>query len=450
MVAGLNKKQTKQLRKDATKYRKEHPEMQKLQDEAEETSKEIERAEEKQELEKYKEKIREAYYKTIEVLKEFMDMENDYFYLISIWGIGTYLHEEFRTYPYIFINAMRGTAKTRLLNIIKSISKDGDMLNSLTEAVLFRSKGTLCIDEFENLGKKGKGELRELLNSAYKKGTRVKRMKKKKMPDPETGRINEEQVVEAFDVYRPIAIANIWGMEEVLGDRCIHLTLERSNKPEITKKQENFEDNEKIKHILSLFSVGSVGLTQCRLWLKELYKNWNIYIQNKYKDKNIPYTIHNTHKPTLTYTNLDSFFNKIDEIGIQGRDLELFFPLFIVSSLIDDIALKKMLKIAKKTIKEKKVEEQTESKDVMVIDFVSQQTYTDYVEIRELKEQFKEFIQFESDKKRIDWLSSEWFGKALRRLSLTKAKRRLSRGIEVILDIQKAQKKIKMFKPPEK
>jgi len=71
------------------------------------------------------------------------------------------------------------SGKTRLLKIIASLTK-GDILSSLTEAILFRTKGTLCIDEFEGIIRKGNENLRELLNTAYKKGTKVKRMIKKK------------------------------------------------------------------------------------------------------------------------------------------------------------------------------------------------------------------------------------------------------------------------------
>ena len=45
-----------------------------------------------------------------------------------------------------------------------------------------------------------------------------------------------------------------------------------------------------------------------------------------------------------------------------------------------------------------------------------------------------------------DWINPRWMGRALKRLALTKEKVRKSKGIEVILDVYKAQEKIKMFK----
>ena len=167
-----------------------------------------------------------AYEFIIKTLKEYVLLREEYYNLLAIWIIGAVNIKNFNTYPYLFINAMKGSGKTRLLKLVTKLS-GGDVLNSLTEAVLFRTEGPLGIDEFEGVNKKGGENLRELLNSAYKKGIKVKRMKKVKTI---TG---EEQQVEEFDVYRPIAMANIWGMEEVLSDRSITLILERSAKSNV-------------------------------------------------------------------------------------------------------------------------------------------------------------------------------------------------------------------------
>ena len=85
------------------------------------------------------------------------------------------------------------------------------------------------------------------------------RIKKKK------GIEGEEQVVEEFDVFRPIVMANIWGMEEVLGDRCISIVLERSNNSKITKLVEIYESEEifkKTKEILKKCSLCSMLFLQ--------------------------------------------------------------------------------------------------------------------------------------------------------------------------------------------
>jgi hypothetical protein len=152
--------------------------------EYEEAKKELESdkpiIEKKEEIERLSPSLIEVYYLIIDVLKYYCDIEEKYYSLISLWIIGTYYHDEFPTYPYLFFNAMRGSGKSRLLRLVVYLSKDGSMLNSLTEAVLFRTTGTLGIDEFEGIGRKGNEALKELLNSAYKKGITIKRMKKQK------------------------------------------------------------------------------------------------------------------------------------------------------------------------------------------------------------------------------------------------------------------------------
>ena len=49
------------------------------------------------------------------ILHEYMDMREDYYDLMALWIIGTYIHDSFETFPYLFINAMRGSGKSRAM-----------------------------------------------------------------------------------------------------------------------------------------------------------------------------------------------------------------------------------------------------------------------------------------------------------------------------------------------
>ena len=389
-----------------------------------------------EEQEKYKEELLTAYLNINDVLKKYCDLKEEYYNIISLWIIGTYFHEFFPSFPYLYINATKGSGKTRLLKLVTFLSKDGELLNSLTEAVLFRSKGTLGIDEFEGISRKGNEALRELLNSAYKRGTRVKRMKKVK------GEKGEEQTVEVFDVYRPIAIANIWGMEEVLGDRCISLVLERSPKNEITNLIEMFEyENIVTETKLILQNLSKKGtenkpnrcsLCRCSYYL-ELYKNWNNYVIGNYTNST------NTTN-TTNYTNYTHLFEKLKFSHISGRDLELSFPLLLVSNEIGEIET--TLSTLSKIVEERREEDVTENKDILLIDFVSQEKEgSGFDTIRSTLKNFKGFIQSDED-----WINEKWLGRALKRLNLIVQKRRRSFGTEIILNITKAKEKIKIFK----
>jgi len=380
----------------------------------------------------------ECYELIKQIIKEYCDIEEKYLPIISAWIIGTYIHDEFEAYPYLFINAMRGSGKTRLLKLVALMSKNGEVTNSVSEAVLFRTgkEGTLCIDEFEGIGKKESSNLREILNSAYKRGAKVKRMKKKKTKDGET------YVVEEFDVYMPIAMANIWGMEEVLGDRCISVVLEKSTQLHITKLIENYGENELIRAL-----KGKIHNIQCSLCSvvteKNIYTAWNEYIKDKYL-KETTLTTYTTNT-NYNYTKYIDLFNKIDDKKIDGRNLELSFPLFILLYTINENFLEEILKSMGELMKEKKQEEFVESRDIIFLDFISQQTNVDFIKVRDLTFMFKKFLEMGDDEE-LKWLNSKWVGRVLKRLSLFKEKRRTSAGIEVLLHIHKAQEKIKMFK----
>ena len=374
--------------------------------------------------------------KIITVLKKYMDLEEDHYLLIAIWIIGTYFHQSFRSFPYLFFNAMKGSGKSRMLSLVTLLSKNGIVLNSLTEAVLFRTTGTLGIDEFEGVGRKGNENLKELLNSAYKKTGKVYRMKKV------SGKDGETQEVEEFDVYRPIIMANIKGMDETLGDRCISLILEKSVNKKIVKLVEDFEDNVQIKDIVHQISKG-IGHCGHSDTLFRIQQKWNEYvIQNDSNQAN------NAHKTDIAHNvqvvHNVQLYNKINNIDLLGRDLELFLPLFLISNFCGK--LDEMLKISVKIVKESKEKDVYESFDVQVYDFISQHTNTGFIRCSDLTAQFRAFCGIEE--KQETWVNTKWFGQSLRRLKLIKDRRR-SNGTLVVLDIEKAKEKIKIFKEPE-
>jgi len=414
------------------------------------TEEEIEKGE--TEAEKKQKELKRMYDDLKNIIKKFIDTKEENYEVLALWIIGTWLHENFPAYPYLFINAMKGSGKTRLLKLIKELSKDGDMLASLSEAVMFRTTGTLCIDEFESIQSKDKNALRELLNTAYKKGGKVKRMKRARQKTAEG--IFDNQVVEEFDTFRPIVMANISGMEEVLADRCITIILEKSSNNKITRKVEDFSDNQEIQEIKkkfaqsvkTWFSVGSV----CMYMHRNIYTEWNKFIDTL-PTSITPYTHTTLHTPltlltqtTYTYTNYTSLFEKIFETGIDGRNLELMFPLMLIAAEIS--ILDGAIKIIQDIVKSKKEENISEGKDIMLFDFISRQEEKRFYKVNELTTLFKQFIDYEADEEARDWLKSLWMGKALKRLNLLEERRRIGAGVEVTLNIQKANEKMKIFR----
>ncbi len=367
---------------------------------------------------------KECFYGIIDILKTYVDMNEIYYPIISSWIMGTYIHDKMITFPYLYFNATKGSGKTRVTRLITYLSWKGEIVNSMTEAVLFRSKGTLGIDEFESIGRKGTENFTELLNSAYKRGVKVKRIKTVRTEE------GEERVVEDFDVFRPIILANIWGMDSVLGDRALPLFLEKTTRSEIGKLLELFEIDpeistikEKIANWCSLCSVVTLG---------NVYLEWNKYIRGGKLSVNT--------SRTTNYTKLH-LIKSIDEANIDGRMLELTMPLFLVSDLIDQGVFEIVMDALKQICEEKKKEEFVENKDIFLVDMISQELEKNiYVTVREVTQKLKDFTGINDE-----WLNEKWVGRALKRLQLTIKRKRTNRGIEVVLDYKKAKDKIRMF-----
>lgn len=394
---------------------------------------------------KAREKIRKAYFDIIEVYKYYMDIPEKEIKIIAVWLIGTYMHETFNTYPYLFFNAMRGSGKTRCLKLISTLGANGDgsIQNNVTEAVLFRiPRGTVtCIDEVEQIGAKEKQTLRELLNSAYKKGMKVKRMKKKKENN------EEKQVVEVFEPYFPIAMANINGVEEVLGDRSIVLVLEKSDNPCVTMKIEDFDTNPQIQQIKSSLKFIN-DVSDVTLRKKNIYTDWNNYINSKFisSSSSLSSSIVITSSSLLDSDTLE-FFDKISSLGIAGRNFELLYPLLTTAKLIGNDVFDEILRIGSEVVNKKKEDEYTDSKDVSLIEFVA--TKVDLgmqmISLKGFTNEFRTYVG-ETDQFEDKWLNEKWMTRALKRLNLIIYKKKISSGMQVMLNQTKAIEKLKMFK----
>lgn len=375
--------------------------------------------------------LKDSYFKIIDILKYYIDTAEENYHLIAIWIIGTYLHDSFPSYPFLFFNAMKGSGKTRTIKIIIVLSNNGRLVMDLTDAVLFRTakNHTLGIDELEDINSKERGTLRTLLNASYKRGVKVIRMVKKRNKD------GESMVPEEFEVYCPIVMANINGLNEVLEDRCITIIQEKTDNERINLLVEDFEDNKDISEACECLEVNKVKLVQL-VNQDDILKQWNNYVNSMFQE-----TTQSTETTLITQEYRD-IFDKIYESGVNGRHLELFFPLFIISSLVGEEFLDKTIQTARVIVDEKKQEDIIESRDVSLISFVATMESTlKYVPIANVTNNFREYIGDGVDES----INSRWIGRALKRLGLVVEKRRIGSGIQVILNVTKAKNKMKLF-----
>lgn len=403
----------------------------------------LERMEEEKLFAKPNNFLIEVYNDIKEVLKYYIEMSEENYHIISLWIIGSYLHESFEAFPYLFINAMRGSAKTRTLRLISHMAYkgNGNVETGINETTLYRTEkgATLVLDELEAIGGKDKAEFRQYLNASYKKGITVSRAKKVKSKD------GEDYVVVKYEPYRPVAMANIWGMEEVLGDRCISIIIEKSSNRNYTKVIENFSENAKLLHIKKILCENQCSLCSV-VTKKNIVQKWNNFVKETTLTT-LTTTTTQTTLTTLQHNNRHyNLFNKIDKTEIDGRNLELFLPLFLIAEMLGEDVLDNTLEIASKLVSSKKEDELSESRDVSLYSFIASLNVSvyDYTNVSTLTKRFKEYLG-DVDDVEDKWLNSKWLGRALKRLNLILSKKRVARGVEITLNVPKAQDKLKMF-----
>jgi hypothetical protein len=118
--------------------------------------------------------------------------------IVALHVIQSFLQEKMSVLPYLYVSGPYGSGKTRLLEVIASLSFRPLFTTSLTPAAIYRTvemwRPTLLVDEF-GTSKEILGETLPILNSRYKRGLTVIRCRPKTFE------------TETFDVFGPTVIA---------------------------------------------------------------------------------------------------------------------------------------------------------------------------------------------------------------------------------------------------
>ena len=225
--------------------------------------------------------------------------EEAYLSYISLWVMGTYLFMLFRYYPYVWLNAEKGSGKTLLMEILSKVAFNGELITNPTESVIFRDISnnliTMFIDEVEQLKKRDKdtyGSLISLLNAGFSKAGIVKRSES--TPDG--------FVVRSYSAYSPKMFAGIGEIDDVLQDRTVRIPLLRK------------KDNETVQRYKE-----TPGILELQAAIRD-----DLYVF------------------ALNYAKLvaDSY-EKESIAGIEGlshlnnRELDIWEPVFLLASLVD-------------------------------------------------------------------------------------------------------------------
>lgn len=184
---------------------------------------------------KYEVNIHSLYQKVYDYIKRFICFPDEaYLHYMVLWVMGTYVFMLFRYYPYVWLNAEKGSGKTLLMEILSAIAFNAELITNPTESVIFRDISnnliTMFIDEVEQLRKRDKdtyGSVISLLNAGFNKAGVVKRTEA-------TGKGGF--VIKAYTAYSPKMFAGINEIDDILQDRTVRIPLLRKKDNETVQR----------------------------------------------------------------------------------------------------------------------------------------------------------------------------------------------------------------------
>jgi hypothetical protein len=332
----------------------------------------------------------EVYCMVKKAWQTFLEFDNpDIYDLVTLWTIGTYFFHLFNSYPYLYVGGLKQTGKTKLLTVASLMAFNAIFTNNISTASLYRltqsGRCTLLLDESEKLaGKERAEELRNLLLAGYKKGAIVYRTEKKR---------SERLVPEGFEVYSPKVVCNIEGIENVLEDRCIPITMKRGKNRAIINAEPRFNDP---------------AWTEIRNGLYCLFLQfWSEVSEG-----------------------CEGSVRSECEATIAARDLELWKPIFALAKFFEkhnpELNLHaRMRKLAESYTAEKQTENVIETGEYILVQTLTKLVTEDgFYPAKTIRDEMAN--EFDEEQR---WLKTEWVGRALRRLGF-KEKRRVGRGVE--------------------
>ncbi len=269
---------------------------------------------------KYKVGIPDLYQKVYDYIKRFICFPDEaYLHYTVLWVIGTYVFMLFRYYPYVWLNAEKGSGKTLLMEILSSIAFNAELITNPTESVIFRDISnnliTMFIDEVEQLRKRDKdtyGSVISLLNAGFNKAGVVKR----------TESTNKGGfVIKSYTAYSPKMFAGINEIDDILQDRTVRIPLLRK------------KDNETVQRYKETPEI--------------------LELQRSIRDDLYVFA--------LTYAKeIAEYYHKEGIVGMEhlnNRELDIWEPVFLLANLVDTYSNSKNLTTIMETLSRKSLAE---------------------------------------------------------------------------------------------
>ncbi len=231
--------------------------------------------------------------------------------LIAIWIMGTYIYRGFRYYPYIHLNAEKGSGKTLLMELMVPISFNGILLSQPVASTVLKlinqAGATLFIDEAEGLAQKqtgGNNQVKQILKTGFNR----------------SGQFYIGETM--YRTYGPKCFAGINDLDDVLADRAITIKILRktnAEKVELYRETPTMRsDQMKIRDQLYLFGLRFGPIVAQDYEIEKPFYDKLSELTNRAYDVWVPlYRI----VTSLTDNDLKaSIFNSLDKLSqIDGR-----------------------------------------------------------------------------------------------------------------------------------
>jgi len=289
-------------------------------------------------------------------ISKYIEFSDDREYdLVTCWALATYFHPLFSAFPFLFLNGPKQCGKTKLLMFLSEIAFNGVLTLNQTPANLFRMtqelQPTFLIDETDKYAKGEQSDFRSLLLARYKQGSCIYRIEEK-----QKGR-SVQRSSSKFEVYGPTALANIRGLDDVLSDRTINITLKRSVNPAIANNRIDLTEEKwsgfRNMSYITLFSYANQ--------VSFIHNLFNELLKIPHTTKNITTTEESNDTDEYTNFYYNSKNKKVVDNGSSGgvlekTDIQPFpqfptdFPLenFIDSAIDNETAIKTLHEIVNK------------------------------------------------------------------------------------------------------
>jgi hypothetical protein len=264
--------------------------------------------------------VAEVYPRLLERNKRFVDFSWDarLYHVFACYAVATYFYFLLTAFPQLVLLGSRGAGKTRAGLALAYASHRGLVVTNPTEASMFRlAEGlgaTLYIDD-----ELGPAEL--LIHVAYKGGVRV--------PRAEQGRDGRFRIY-LYETYIPVIVGakSLEGSprREDIVSRAILVSMRKGRDPHPRGRDPRPEDFADLREELYL----------AQLW------EWPRVLE--------------------AYEELAAMRA---ELGLEGRDFEVWGPLLAVAKLAGEEAFEAVLSFARENIEEKREELYVEEKEVL-------------------------------------------------------------------------------------